>query len=176
MREIIRKVLLVVATLLIMAFTFEGHTIKVYSAYVDEYGQTWFSGDELQPGGAQDQYTAALVQTEGYTWIDAPPSIATPTQPLAPAPTKTPKPTPTKTPEAPKEKIRATATFKNLYGVIIGTSKITKGTDIAKSQFPKKVPDIETSKGTYVFERWDYDGSVLTDDISVKAVYKLVKK
>ena len=42
-------------------------------------------------------------------------------------------------------KTKVTATFKNLYGVIIGSSQITKGTDIAKSQFPKSVPDIKSS-------------------------------
>ncbi len=81
----------------------------------------------------------------------------------------------TKTKQVPANKV--TATFKNLYGVIIGTSQITKGTDIAKSQFPKgKVPDIVTPNGTYVFDHWNYDGSKLTDDISVKAVYNFIKK
>ena len=70
-----------------------------------------------------------------------------------------------------KEKV--TAKFVNLYGVIIDTSKITKGTDIARSQFPKdNPPDIVTSTGIMTFDGWDYDGKVLENDITVKALYK----
>ncbi len=70
---------------------------------------------------------------------------------------------------------KVTAKFVNLYGVILGTSKITKGTDIAKSQFPKETPpDITTSNGVLSFDRWDYNGKPLENDITVKALYKKV--
>ncbi len=73
-----------------------------------------------------------------------------------------------------KEKV--TAKFVNLYGVILETSKITKGTDIAKSQFPKDTPpDIITKNGIMIFDKWNYDGSILEDDIIVKAQYKKAK-
>ncbi len=75
------------------------------------------------------------------------------------------------------QKDKVTATFTNLYGVIIGTSKITKGTDIAQSQFPAETPsDIVTDSGTLVFDHWDYDGKVLEEDVRIKAVYKYAEQ
>ncbi len=71
-----------------------------------------------------------------------------------------------------KEKV--SVAFVDIYGAIIDTKLVTKGTDIAKNQFPKTTPpDIITAQGILTFDKWDYDGSVLQSDTIVKASYKV---
>ncbi len=192
-----KKIALTVATVVIMAGMLRGNTAKVYADVIQgSDGKTYF----VSYGSPEDEaFMNQLVMQDlaqelggNFTFNGTPYNGATasqtsapaaqpaqqtapaaPAQQAAPEQSKT-KPTQAPKEETPKENNKVTAKFKNMYGVIIGTSKITKGTDIAKSQFPKSVPDITTTSGkTYVFDHWDYDGSVLTEDISVKAVFHM---
>ena len=189
--QTIRKIVLAIVTPVLMGLMFVGHTQKAYSeehyningqdvvvytpAEEDLFFQQVIMRDVMNETGgnyAWETGSGTITSNSTPSQAAAPAQSTTPATPAPaqPVPTQAPKPTPTKTPEASKGKV--TATFKNMYGVIIGTSKITKGTDISKNQFPKNVPDIVTSKGTYVFDHWNYDGKPLTDNISVKAIYK----
>ena len=71
---------------------------------------------------------------------------------------------------APKKKF--TVSFTDMFGHVIGVSQVTEGTDIAQSQFPAAVEDIEAEGQTFVFDRWDYDGEVVLHDLVVRALYK----
>ncbi len=72
------------------------------------------------------------------------------------------------------QKEKVTAYFTDFYGTIVGSSKITKGTTIAKSQFPKKNPsDIVVENTIFTFDKWEYAGNVLDSDVIVKALYKV---
>lgn len=68
-----------------------------------------------------------------------------------------------------KEKV--TVYFTDMFGEVIGTSQVTKGTDIAESQFPQTVEDIEHEGVTYTFDSWDYDGHVMEHQYIVRANY-----
>ena len=72
------------------------------------------------------------------------------------------------TQKASKPKEKVTAYFTDATGKVIGSSKITKGTDIAKNQFPAEVKDCNGKK----FDHWDYDGHVLLEDTIVRAIFK----
>ena len=61
-----------------------------------------------------------------------------------------------------------TVCFTNLYGHVIDSSQVTAGTTIADSQFPKSVEDVDG----HSFDKWDYDGRVMTNDYVLRALYK----
>ncbi len=185
----IKRLVLTVATMIILAGMLRGNTMKVYAdVTVDQYGQIWFSGEDAQPGGTADQYAdwyanayGAALRGEavspnpvtGQTYNapvqstpTAPTTSTTPAQSAAPSPTQTPKTTPTKTPEAPKEKVKVW--FTDAVGHVLGSAEITKGTTIGKNQFVKDVPDFDGAK----FFAWAYDGKAIEHEVIIRALYK----
>ncbi len=185
-KNAIKRLLITVATAIILAGMLRGNTMKVYADInVDSEGQIWFSGDDVLPGGAADQYgewycRAIEAQLQGKpispnpvtgqtyntpTQSTTPTTPATPTQPAS-APTQTPKTTPTKTPEAPKEKVKVW--FTDAVGHVLGSTEITKGTTIGKNQFIKDVPDFDGAK----FFAWAYDGKAIEHEVIIRALYK----
>lgn len=105
-----------------------------------------------------DPEAQAILQKHGVSGGSAPASSAS-----APA-TSSDKGKSGKTQEAKK----ITVYFTDLYGHVIGSSQVTAGTTIADSQFPKSVEDVDG----HSFDKWDYDGRVMTNDFIVRALYK----
>ncbi len=65
-------------------------------------------------------------------------------------------------------KVKLTVWFTDALGRIIGSSQVTKGTDIADSQFPAEIPNCEGM----TFDHWDYDGRLIEHEYIVRAIYK----
>lgn len=82
------------------------------------------------------------------------------------SPSQATSPTSSNTATTPKEKV--SVAFTDAFGNVLGMSEVTKGTDIAPSQFVKDVPDCDGKS----FDKWDYDGSVMMHDYVIRALYK----
>lgn len=63
--------------------------------------------------------------------------------------------------------VKVTVYFTDSHGRVIGSSQVTAGTTIADSQFPKTVEDVDGK----TFDKWDYDGKVMTNDYIVRAIF-----
>ena len=101
--------------------------------------------------------------------VGQPSAPATPANPSAPATPATPKSDNSGNKQPTAQKI--TVTFTDLFGKAIGSVKVTVGTDVAKSQFPETVEDIEHNGTVYVFEKWDYDGRLMYHDTVIRGMY-----
>lgn len=83
-----------------------------------------------------------------------------------PATTAAPDNSTASVPSVPKEKVAVSFTDEN--GSFIGSTQVTKGTDVPVSQFPSKVPECNGK----TFDSWDYNGFKLMHDWIIRAKYK----
>ncbi len=181
----IKRLVLTVATMIILAGMLRGNTMKAYSQEL-----------EVIPGGSGgvesqssidywNNYNQNLSQanpgytviTPGGTYVNGQAVNSTPAQqavtPTQQAAPEQPKPKPTQAPkkETPKEKLNVY--FTDMYGHVIYTVQVTKGTTVGKTQFPKEVKDIRTREGEYTFDKWDYDGRKVEHELIIRALYNL---
>jgi len=177
MRHIKNIVLLAILLTTVVGFFVIPDISRVHCGFADNDPEpiAYFLADGTQV--TKQQFNDAIVQrllTENPgTTLGAPGqgggqggSASAATAPAQPAMTTSPNNTVVPAPAAPKEKVAVSFTDEN--GNFIGSTQVTKGTDVATSQFPLEVPECNGK----TFDSWDYDGSLMMHDWIIRAKYK----
>lgn len=168
-----RKSIILIVSILLVVMTVGSVFCNIYddeeirAMGVDPAKKTYYdlNGNQV----TQDQFNDSIARMLGVPtaaeWnAQQSNSIPSTPQPSTPAPATATSGNSGKKQTTPK----ITVYFSDLYGHVIGSNQVTSGTNIAESQFPKTVEDVDG----HTFDKWNYDGRALYHDFIVRAEYK----